>query len=155
MLYERRQGRAKLLLVRGVSVHYGGVQVLFDVDLEVDEGEIVALLGTNGAGKSTLLKAISGLVEPTEGAIVFDGRDMTYTPPDETAGRGVTMVPGGQGVFPSLTVAREPPARGVAAPQGQGPRPRRPTERVLEIFPVLRERLDEPAATSPAASSRC
>ena len=83
-LYERNQGRSKLLLVRGVSVHYGGVQVLFNVDLEVDEGEIVALLGTNGAGKSTLLKAITGLVEASEGAIVFDGRDMTYTPPDET-----------------------------------------------------------------------
>ena len=62
-LYERRQGRVKLLLVRDLDVHYDSVQVLFDVDFEVDEGEIVALLGTNGAGKSTLLKAISGLVE--------------------------------------------------------------------------------------------
>jgi branched-chain amino acid transport system ATP-binding protein len=103
--YEREQGRAKQLLVRGVDVHYDGVQVLFGVDFEVDEGEIVALLGTNGAGKSTLLKAISGLVEPTGGAIIFDGRDMTHTPPDEIAARGVTQVPGGQGVFPSLTVA--------------------------------------------------
>ena len=86
VLYERRQGNAKLLLVRGLSVHYDAVQVLFNVDLEVDEGEIVALLGTNGAGKSTLLKAIAGTVDPSEGAIVFDGRDMTYTPPDEAAG---------------------------------------------------------------------
>ena len=72
----------KLLLVRNVDVHYDNVQVLFGVDFEVDEGEIVALLGTNGAGKSTLLKAISGLVEATNGAVVFDGRDMTYAPPE-------------------------------------------------------------------------
>jgi branched-chain amino acid transport system ATP-binding protein len=144
VLYERRQGRVKMLLCQGVSVSYGNVQVLFDVDFEVDEGEIVALLGTNGAGKSTLLKAISGIVEPSDGAIVFDGRDMTYTPPNETAGRGVTMVPGGQGVFPGLTVRENLTLAGwlhrkdkrhVAAA----------TEHVLELFPILRERMDQSA----------
>ncbi len=81
------------------------MQVLFGVDFEVDEGEIVALLGTNGAGKSTLLRAISGLVQASAGAIVFDGRDMTHAPPNEIAERGVSVVPGGQGVFTQLTVA--------------------------------------------------
>src|SRR5690606_31387142 len=76
----RRQGKVKLLLGRGIDVHYDNVQVLFGVDFEVDEGEIVALMGTNGAGKSTLLKAIAGLVQPSGGAIVFDGRDMPHTP---------------------------------------------------------------------------
>jgi ABC-type branched-subunit amino acid transport system ATPase component/predicted MFS family arabinose efflux permease len=138
----RRQGQVKLLLARGIDVHYDGVQVLFGVDLEVDEGEIVALLGTNGAGKSTLLKALSGLVQPSGGAVVFDGRDMTHTPPDEVAGRGIAQVPGGQGVFGQLSVAdnlrlagwlqRRDPAAARAA-----------TERVLEIFPVLRERRHE------------
>jgi branched-chain amino acid transport system ATP-binding protein len=142
VLYERRQGRAKLLLVRGLSVHYDSVQVLFDVNLEVDEGEIVALLGTNGAGKSTLLKAIAGVVDPSEGAIVFDGRDMTYTPADEAAGRGVTMAPGGQGVFPSLTV-RENLALAGWLHRKDRAHVRETTDRVLEIFPVLRERLDE------------
>jgi ABC-type branched-subunit amino acid transport system ATPase component/MFS family permease len=142
--YERRQGRVKLLLVRGVDVDYDGVQVLFDVNFEIDEGEIVALLGTNGAGKSTLLRSISGLVEPSGGAIIFDGRDMTHTPPDEIAGRGVTQVPGGQGVFPSLTVAenlrlagwlhRHDDAEVLAS-----------TEQVFEYFPILRERLQETA----------
>jgi branched-chain amino acid transport system ATP-binding protein len=142
VLYERRQGNAKLLLIRGLSVHYGTVQVLFDVNLEVDEGEIVALLGTNGAGKSTLLKAIAGTVDPSEGAIVFDGRDMTYTPPDEAAGRGVTMAPGGQGVFPTLTVRENLQLAGWLHRKDKE-HTRASTEKVLEIFPVLAERLDE------------
>ena len=143
--YQRKQGLAKLLLVRNLDVAYDGVQVLFGVNLEVDEGEIVALLGTNGAGKSTLIKAICGLVEATNGAIIFDGRDATYAPPYEVAARGIVQVPGGQGVFPSLTVAenlrlaawlqRHDHAAAHAA-----------TERVLDRFPVLRDRLEEPAA---------
>lgn len=144
VLYERRQGRVKLLLVRGLDVHYDGVQVLFGVDFEVDEGEIVALLGTNGAGKSTLLKAISGLVEASAGAVVFDGRDMTYTPPDETAGRGVTQVPGGQGVFPSLTV-KENLALAAWLHRHDRGEARERAARVLDTFPVLAGRLDEPA----------
>ncbi len=136
VLYERRQGRAKLLLCRGVTVHYDQVQVLFGVDFEIDQGEIVALLGTNGAGKSTLLKAITGTADVSGGAVIFDGRDMTHTPANEAAARGVTMVPGGQGVFPSLSVRenlslagwlhRKDAAHVTAA-----------TERVLDIFPIL------------------
>jgi len=142
--YERRQGRVKLLLVRGVDVHYDSVQVLFGVDFEVDEGEIVALLGTNGAGKSTLLKSISGLVEASGGAIIFDGRDMTHTPPDEIAARGVTQVPGGQGVFPSLTVAENLRLAGWLQ-RREHDEVNEATERVMGYFPVLRERLHEPA----------
>jgi ABC-type branched-subunit amino acid transport system ATPase component len=144
VLNDRRQGRVKLLLVRGVDVHYDGVQVLFGVDFEIDEGEIVALLGTNGAGKSTLLKAISGLVQASGGAIVFDGRDMTHTPPDEIATRGVTQVPGGQGVFPSLTVAENLQLASWLR-RGDPEHLRTSTERVLEIFPVLTDRLHDTA----------
>ena len=142
--YDRAHGRAKQLLVRGVDVHYDSVQVLFGVDFEVDEGEIVALLGTNGAGKSTLLRAISGLVEATGGAIIFDGRDMTHTPPDEIAARGVTQVPGGQGVFPSLTVAENLRLAGWMQRREQD-EVREATERVMGYFPVLRDRFHEPA----------
>ncbi|MGO9876170.1 MAG: MFS transporter [Acidimicrobiia bacterium] len=144
VMFKRQQGEVKLLLVRNVDVHYDSVQVLFGVNFEVDEGEIVALLGTNGAGKSTLLKTIAGLVEATNGAVVFDGRDMTYAPPNEVAGRGVIMMPGGQGTFPTMTVTehlrlaswlhRKDKARVAAA-----------TEHVLDLFPILRERIDEPA----------
>ena len=140
----RRQGKVKLLLGRDIDVHYDNVQVLFGVDFEVDEGEIVALMGTNGAGKSTLLKAISGLVQASGGAIVFDGRDMTHTPPDEIAGRGVSVVPGGQGVFTQLSVADN---LRLAAwnDRKRTAETRAEIERVLEMFPILRERANEPA----------
>jgi branched-chain amino acid transport system ATP-binding protein len=157
-LYERRQGRSKLLLCRKLDVAYGNVQVLFGVDIEVDEGEIVALLGTNGAGKSTLLRAICGVVEADRGAVVFDGRDITHTPPEEIAMLGITQMPGGQGVFPSLTVRenlriagwlqRHGPDR---ARRGRGDRAARTEQaaridEVLARFPALRPRLGEPAA---------
>jgi branched-chain amino acid transport system ATP-binding protein len=135
----RQRGEAKLLVVRHLDVHYDSVQVLFDVDFQVDEGGIVALLGTNGAGKSTLLKAISGLVDPSGGAIIFDGTDMTYTPAEEIVGRGVVQVPGGKGVFPSLTVAEN--LRLAAWPYQSEPEyVAEATETVLGYFPILRER---------------
>jgi branched-chain amino acid transport system ATP-binding protein len=145
VLYERRHGNEKLLLVRQLNVAYGDVQVLFDVDFEIDEGDIVALLGTNGAGKSTLLKAISGIVEADRGAVIFDGREITHAPPNEVAGRGIAQVPGGSGVFPSLTVAENLRVAGWlhrrdAAEVMAG------IERALDLFPVLRKRLEAPAA---------
>jgi branched-chain amino acid transport system ATP-binding protein len=133
------RGESKLLVCRHVDVHYDSVQVLFDVDFEVAEGDIVALLGTNGAGKSTLLKAISGLVDPSGGAIIYDGADMTFTPPEEVVGRGVVQVPGGRGTFPGLTVAEN--LRLAAWPYQHDPAyVAESTEAVLEHFPTLRER---------------
>ncbi|MEZ5244481.1 MAG: MFS transporter [Acidimicrobiales bacterium] len=142
---ERRAGRSKLLLVRGLNVSYGDVQILFDIDFEVEEGEIVALLGTNGAGKSTLLKSISGVVEADRGAIIFDGREMTFAPPNEVAQRGVIQVAGGQGVFPSLTVQENLDVAGWLRrrdPEGLAAE----AARVYELFPALDTRREEPAA---------
>ena len=145
VLFARRHGLVKLLLVRSLNVSYGQVQVLFDVDFEIDEGEIIALLGTNGAGKSTLLKAICGVVEADKGAVIFDGRDITHMPPNEIAALGITQVPGGQGVFPGLSVADN---LRVAAWLDRRHRTRTAArvEEVLEFFPVLSDRLDQPAA---------
>ena len=98
-----------MLVCRSVDVDYNGVQVLFGVDFDVDEGDVIALLGTNGAGKSTLLKAIAGIQEASGGAIVFDGRDTTHVPPNEVARKGVMLMPGGKGVFPTLSVTEYPP----------------------------------------------
>ena len=94
-----------ILSCRGIDVAYDKVQVLFGVDLDVEEGEIIALLGTNGAGKSTLLKAISGLVRPSAGTIMFDGVDITKADAVATSKMGIIQVPGGKAVFPTLTVA--------------------------------------------------
>jgi branched-chain amino acid transport system ATP-binding protein len=146
-MYERRRGRSALLLVRGVEAGYEGRPVLRAVDLDVAEGEIVALLGTNGAGKSTLLKAISGVVEADRGAVVLDGRDITHTPPDEIAALGVVQLPGGAGVFGELTVAENLELGEWV--RRRSPDPARAGRRradVLELFPVLARRLDERAA---------
>jgi ABC-type branched-subunit amino acid transport system ATPase component/MFS family permease len=142
-LVERQAGRSKLLLIRDVEVSYGNVQVLFGVDMQVDEGEVVALLGTNGAGKSTLLNAISGVTPAHRGAVIFDGRDITHAPPNEVAAMGISQVPGGKGVFPSLTVAEN---LELAAwlhrkdgDQSAG------LARVHELFPILERRIEDPA----------
>ena len=96
---------AALLVVRDVEAAYGSVPVLFGVDLAVGPRDSVALLGTNGAGKSTILRVIGGLLPATAGNVIFDGEDITALDPTERVRRGLVTVPGGRGVFDSLTVA--------------------------------------------------
>ena len=144
-LLERRAGRSKLLLVRDLNVGYDGLQVLFDVNMEIAEGEIVALLGTNGAGKSTLLRAITGITEADFGAVIFDGRDITHAPPNEIAALGVASMPGGAGVFPGLSVRENLRSAGWLVRRDRPELDARTAE-VLEVFPVLAERLEEPAS---------
>ena len=137
---ERESGdRTTLLACSGVDVAYDGVQVLFGVDMEIREGEIVALLGTNGAGKSTLLKAICGLVDPVGGAIYFDGRDITHSDPAASAAVGIVQVPGGKGIFPTLTVAEHFTAASWMF-RKDTKRVEQSVEEVLDRFPRLRER---------------
>ncbi len=145
MLQDRAAGKLPLLSVRNVQVAYGDVRVLFGIDIDVSEGEIIALLGTNGAGKSTLLKAISGVAPADRGAIVFDGRDITHAPPEEIAPLGIAQVPGGQGVFPSLTVAENLRAAGWMLRHDPALRASRVDE-ALALFPVLVSRADDAAA---------
>jgi ABC-type branched-subunit amino acid transport system ATPase component/MFS family permease len=144
-LAAKAQGRSTLLLVQGLDVFYGDVQVLAAVGIEADEGEIVALLGTNGAGKSTLLQTIAGLVPASKGAVILDGRDITYAPAHEVAPRGVALVPGGWATFPSLTVADNLRAAGWAHRRDRRVAAAR-VEEVLALFPRLRDVLAEPAA---------
>lgn len=138
----KESGKSKLLVCRDVDVEYNGVQVLFGVDFDVEEGEIVALLGTNGAGKSTLLRAISGTQEASSGAIVFDGRDITHMPPHEITARAVTHMPGGRGVFPTLTVKENLLLGGWVADEAES---RTRLTQVFELFPILKERQNERA----------
>lgn len=127
-----------------VEVSYGPVQILFGVDLEVHEGEIVALLGTNGAGKSTLLKGASGLVRTGGGSVQLAGSDITGEPAEAIARMGLSLMPGGRGIFPTLSVdenlrlgtwmvRRDP--RAVAEARA----------RVTELFPILRQRAHQQA----------
>ena len=140
----RRDGRAPLLTVKNVDVAYGSVQVLFNIDIDVEEGECVALLGTNGAGKSTLLRAISGLVEADRGVVILDGREITHAPPEEIAAHGVAQVPGGAGVFPTLSVGENLRMASWLV-KGDPDQAQRRLDRAVELFPVLAARHDDPA----------
>jgi ABC-type branched-subunit amino acid transport system ATPase component len=128
-----------LLSCRGVDMSYGPVQILFGVDFDVAEGEMVALLGTNGAGKSTLLKGICGLVRPTAGTITFKGEDITKKPADVTAHLGISLMPGGKGVFPTLSVD-ENLRLATWLISDEHDRIAEARQEVLDLFPVLEQR---------------
>lgn len=135
-----------LLEVMDLDVGYGDVQVLFGVNMHVAEGETVALLGTNGAGKSTLLRAVSGLLRPRDGVVLFDGEDITGLPAETTTERGIIHVPGGRGVFPGLTVAKNL-RLGAYLYRKDEAYCRDAYERAIELFPRLGERLSQQAGT--------
>lgn len=134
-----------LLSCKAVEVAYDKVQVLFGVDLEVMDNEIVALLGTNGAGKSTLLKAISGLITPIGGSIHFEGNDITGIGAVDAAKLGIVQVPGGKAVFPTLSVAEHFKACTWLFAKEDPAAVKQRTEVVLDRFPRLRERWDQMA----------
>jgi branched-chain amino acid transport system ATP-binding protein len=128
-----------LLSCRGIDMAYGPVQILFGVDFDVEQGEIVALLGTNGAGKSTLLKGICGLVRPTAGTVSFHGDDITKLSADATTHRGISLMPGGKGVFPTLTVAENLRLAGWLIRKDHE-RLEAAREEVETLFPILKQR---------------
>ena len=135
-----------LLRVRGLRAGYAGIPVIFGIDLEVGAGEIVAVLGANGAGKTTTLRAVSGLVRPLAGEILFDDRRIAGRPADMIARAGLVHVPEGRGLFRSLTVEE---SLGLAAAAARIPRGDIPAlvSEVYEIFPRLRERSGQAAGT--------
>ncbi len=131
-----------LLECRAVEVAYGSVQILFGIDLEVERGEIVALLGTNGAGKSTLLKAVSGLVSPMGGSITLDGQDISRAKAVAIAKLGVVHVPGGKATFPTLTVAEHFTVGAWLLSSDDRREVAGRVAHVLDRFPRLKERWD-------------
>ncbi|MBI4729973.1 MAG: MFS transporter [Acidobacteria bacterium] len=143
----RARGRMpSMLACRRVDFSYGQLQVLFGVDFTVDDGEMVALLGTNGAGKSTLLRVISGLGLPSAGTVRFGGADVTYVAAERRLALGVAQVPGGRAVFPTLSVVEN--LRLYQFSLGRDRRAReRGIETAFEAFPQLAERRSLPAAT--------
>jgi ABC-type branched-subunit amino acid transport system ATPase component/MFS family permease len=135
----RMDGDPQILVVRGLCVGYDQTQVLFDVDLEIADGEIVALLGTNGSGKSSLLRSISGLNPSNGGAVIFDGRDISGSDPQTIASLGLTQVPGERSIFPSLTVEENLRIAGWMYRDDQA-HIDASLEKVLGYFPVLQDR---------------
>jgi ABC-type transport system involved in cytochrome c biogenesis ATPase subunit/sugar phosphate permease len=133
-----------LLAVSGVEFSYDTVQVLFDVDLRVEAGEMVALLGTNGAGKSTLLRVISGLGLPSRGTVRLDGHDITFIDAERRVGLGISQVPGGKAVFGQLSVVENMRIHGWSLGRDRKTVDRR-IEEALAAFPRLAERRDAPA----------
>jgi ABC-type branched-subunit amino acid transport system ATPase component len=136
--------RTPVLQVVNIDFSYGPVQVLFDMNFEVHRGECVALLGTNGAGKSTILRVISGLEVPERGVIRFNGRNFTYVAPEQRVKHGIVQLPGGKGVFPSLTVEQNLAISGRLLSKDQSVVDAHIAE-VLTRFPELAERRKQSA----------
>jgi branched-chain amino acid transport system ATP-binding protein len=132
-------GTETILKCTGIDVSYGPVQILFGVDLEVKRGEVVALLGTNGAGKSTLLKAICGLKAPKAGTVELMGEDITGLSADIVADKGAALMPGGKGIFPTLTVAENLRLASWLI-KDDPQRVKEAKAEVLDLFPILAER---------------
>ena len=129
-----------------VEAFYGKIRALKGIDLNVEQGEIVTLIGANGAGKSTTLKAISGLMKlGPEAKITFDGEDITHLPPHEIAARGIAHVPEGRGIFAENTVLEN--LRMGAYLSRSKARTQELLEASLDLFPRLRERLRQQAGT--------
>ena len=145
---KRRQegGAIPSLQVHNMDFYYGTNQVLFDVNLEVEHGEMVALLGTNGAGKSTLLRAVSGLSHPHRGVVRIFGMNCTYLEPEQIIDQGVALLVGGKMTFPGLSVRdnlrigghtmRRDRAKSAAA-----------LREAMEVFPELQDRIEQAAGT--------
>src|SRR5262252_6919821 len=93
-----------MLEVKDLNVHYGAIHALHGVDLSVEQGQIVTLIGCNGAGKSTTLRTISGLLRPSAGAVVYDGRPIHGRPAHEIVRMGIAQAPEGRGIFANLSV---------------------------------------------------
>jgi branched-chain amino acid transport system ATP-binding protein len=127
-----------LLEVRELSVSYGDVRALVDVSLEVEEGSIVALVGSNGAGKSTLLKAVAGLLHPSKGHMFFNGEDLGKLSTKHRVDRGMVLVPEGRRLFQTLTVL-ENLKLGAYLPRARANYDES-LERVFGLFPILKDR---------------
>jgi branched-chain amino acid transport system ATP-binding protein len=125
-----------LLEVDDIHTYYGNIEALKGISLTVEEGEIVTLIGSNGAGKSTTLRSISGVTPPREGAIRFDGEDISTVPPQNIVQRGISQSPEGRHIFPRMTV-RENLDMGAYLRRDNYSED---MERVFELFPRLKER---------------
>ncbi len=133
-----------ILSVSALKCGYGGNPVLLGVDLKIGEGEIVAVIGRNGMGKTTLMRSLIGLVETTEGSVIFNADNITHVSADQRARMGIGYIPQGRDVFPALSVVENlvvgEQARDAKASDEE-------YERIYQFFPILRERAKQAAGT--------
>ena len=134
-----------MLTLENISVGYGAIRALKGVSMRVEQGEVVTLIGANGAGKTTTLRTITGLLEPTEGRILFEGREISGRPTHKLVARGISMSPEGRGVFANLTV-RENLQMGAYLKKNKS-EIAHDLERGFRMFPRLKERESQKAGT--------
>ncbi|MBI9088941.1 MAG: ABC transporter ATP-binding protein [Desulfobacterium sp.] len=134
-----------MLKLRNIQSYYGNIQALKDISLDVEEGEIITLIGANGAGKSTTLMTLCGIVPARKGQIIFEGQDITTLAPEKIVALGISQVPEGRRIFPYLTVTEN---------LDMGTFLRKDTkeikqemEHIFELFPILAERRNQPGGT--------
>lgn len=135
-----------MLELKNIHAYYGPIQVLFGIDLDVADGEIVALLGTNGAGKTTILRVISGVLRPSDGTVMFDGESLVGERPAEIVQRGVVQMPGGRGVFPGMSVIENLEIAGFLYGKDRKRRDEM-VGKVLDFFPALKDRRKQVAGS--------
>ncbi|MBI5708281.1 MAG: ABC transporter ATP-binding protein [Armatimonadetes bacterium] len=133
-----------MLSISGLQVYYGAIHALKGVDVEVKEGEVVAIIGSNGAGKSTLLRTISGLLKPREGSITLNGEELTTLPSHEVVRRGLSQSPEGRRIFTNMSV-HENLLLGAYTRKDAGVK--EDMDMVLGRFPRLQERINQNAGT--------
>ncbi len=134
-----------LLEVKDLDVHYGGIHALKGVSFSVEQGQVVTLIGANGAGKTTTLRAISGLVKPSKGSVMFDGKSISGLGAHQIVARGLAHAPEGRGIFANLTVDEN--LQMGAYLRKDAAAVAKDRERALELFPRVRERLAQNAGT--------
>jgi branched-chain amino acid transport system ATP-binding protein len=133
-----------VLSVSQLRVSYGEIEALHGIDLEVNEGEIVTLIGANGAGKTTTLRTISGLLKPKHGTVHFHGKDITGVKPHIITAKGISHVPEGRGIFANLTVSDN---LELGAYLRKDKVTKQEYDRIFTLFPVIKERLKQNAGT--------
>ncbi|CAH0346440.1 ABC transporter ATP-binding protein [Bacillus sp. CECT 9360] len=134
-----------MLKVEGINVYYGNIQAIRDVSLEINQGEIVTLIGANGAGKSTLLKTISGLLKPKQGQILYEGKSIGGKAAQTIVKQGISHVPEGRRVFANMTVEENLQLGAYLRKDKAGIK--QDLNKVYELFPRLLERLKQQAGT--------
>ncbi len=135
-----------MLKIKKLTVQYGPLPALYEISLEVKQGEIVSLLGPNGAGKTTLLLTLSGILKTTEGRILFEGEDITNLTPPKIVSKGIGHVPQGRHIFPTLSVM-DNLMMGAYLHRNEKKEIKKDLEWIYQLLPVLKERIHQRAGT--------